>query len=267
MPDKIRADDGLGFDDVPEIYDRVRPTYPPELFATLFASLSRNAALRAVEIGPATGKATRPLLEHGVAVTAVEPGEALVNFLRAGLGSEFSQLEIITAKFEDAELEVGAFDLVLAATSFHWLDKKTRFQRCHDLLRTGGALAVIHTNQIASTADGGFFARVQLVYDRHQDNDPQYAPPTEAELNPEEYEGLAESGLFDDIQLHKYRWDQTYTSAEYGDLMRSYSGTQAMEPPQQEAMISDVCGFINAEFDGSITRPLVITLSLGRKRE
>ena len=53
--------------------------------------------------------------------------------------------------------------------------------------------------------------------------------------------------------------------AEYADLMRSYSGTQAMEPPQQEAMISDVCGLIDAEFGGSITRPLVITLSLGRR--
>ncbi len=264
MPKKVRADDGLGFDNVPEIYDRVRPTYPPELFDELFAYL-RDGDLRAVEIGPGTGKATRPLLEHGIAVTAVEPGEALAGFLRNKLSGEFPQLDVTTAKFEGAELESGAFDLVLAATSFHWIDPETRFQRCHDLLRDGGVLAVVHTNQIASAADKGFFARVQAVYDRHQDNDPRYTPPTEDALKPEEYDGLVASGLFDDIQLHKYRWDQTYSSEDYGDLMRSYSGTQAMEPPQQEAMIADVCALIDAEFGGSITRPLVITLSLGRR--
>ncbi len=265
MTERVRADDGLGFDNVPEIYDRVRPTYPPELFAELLSFLRRSDNLRAVEIGPGTGKATRPLLEQGIAVTAVEPGPALAKFLRDKLGGEFPQLEVLTGKFEDAELEAGAFDLVLAATSFHWLDRETRFQRCHGLLREGGTLAVIHTNQIESPADRGFFARVQPVYDRHQHNDPPLALPTEGGLTPEEYDGLVASGLFDEVQLHKYRWDQTYTSAEYGDLMRSYSGTQAMEPPQQEALIGDVCAFIDAEFGGSITRPLVITLSLGRR--
>ena len=265
MPKKVRADDGLGFDNVPEIYDRVRPTYPLALFAELFSYLRSDSDLRAVEIGPGTGKATRPLLAHGIAVTAVEPGAALAEFLRDKLGGEFPRLEVLTSKFEDAELESGAFDLVLAATSFHWLDPDTRFKRCHDLLRDGGALAVVHTNQIASAADKGFFARVQPVYDRHQDNDPRYTPPTEDALKPEEYEGLVASGLFDDIQLHKYRWDQTYSSEDYGDLMRSYSGTQAMEPPEQEAMIDDVCALIDAEFGGSITRPLVITLTLGRR--
>ncbi len=73
MTEKVRADDGLGFDNVPEIYDRVRPAYPPELFDELFAYLRDGDALRGVEIGPGTGKATRPLLEHGIAVTAVEP--------------------------------------------------------------------------------------------------------------------------------------------------------------------------------------------------
>ena len=265
MTENVRADDGLGFDNVPEIYDRVRPAYPPELFDALFSYIAGDQDLRAVEIGPGTGKATRPLLEHGIAVTAVEPGELLAAFLKRTLGAEYAGLDVVVAKFEEAELQAGAFDLVLAATSFHWLDKATRFQRCYDLLREGGTLAVIHTNQIASTADGGFFARVQPVYDRHQDNDPRYAPPAEDELVPADHDGLVASGLFGDVTLHKYRWDQRYTSREYADLMRSYSGTQAMEPPQQEALIADVCALIDAEFGGAITRPVVMTLSLGRK--
>ena len=265
MADKVRADDGLGFDNVPEVYDRVRPAYPPELFDALFAYLARDEDLRAVEIGPGTGKATRPLLDRGIAVTAVEPGAALAAFLQQKLGVEFPRLRVVVAKFGDAVLEAGAFDLVLAATSFHWLDKETRFQQCYDLVRDGGALAVIHTNQIESDIDEGFFAAVQPIYDLHQDNDPGFALPSEDQLQPEEYGGLVASGLFKDVQLHKYRWDQKYMSREYGDLMRSYSGTQAMEPPQQEALIGGVTAFIAAEFGGAITRPLVMTLSLGRR--
>jgi SAM-dependent methyltransferase len=264
MREPVRADDGLGFDNVPEIYERIRPTYPPALFHALFAYL-RGVELRAVEIGPATGKATRPLLEHGIAVTAVEPGAALAEFLRQQLGAAFPTLEVITSKFEDAELEAGAYDLVFAATSFHWLDRETRFQRCHDLLRDGGALAVMHTNQIESEADKGFFAAAQPIYERHQQAGDGLQLPIEEQLVPPEYDDLVACGLFGEIELHKMRWDQTYSSADYGDLMRSYSGTQAMEPDAQEALIGDITSFIDAEFGGEITRPLVMSLSLGRK--
>ena len=266
MTERVRTDVGLGFDNVPEVYDRIRPTYPPALFARLFSYLPGDVDLCAVESGPGTGQATRPLLEHGIAVTAVEPGQALAAFLLNKLGTEFPMLDVIIAKFDDANLVAGAYDLVLAATSFHWLDKQTRFQRCYDLLRSGGVLAVVQTNQIESDVDAGFFEAAQPICDRHQHTDPPPALPTEEALEPEEYADLVASGLFDNIQLHKYRWDQTYSSRDYGDLMRSYSVTQAMEPPQQEALISEICAFIEAKFEGEITRPLVMTLSLGRKR-
>lgn len=266
MREPVRADDGLGFDNVPEIYDRIRPTYPAELFDALFAYLGDREGPRAVEIGPGTGQATRPLLEHGIAVTAVEPGAALAEFLRSKLGPEFPALEVLVGKLEEVELEAGAFDLIFAATAFHWLDRETRFQRCHDLLREGGVLAVMHTNQIESDADDGFFAAVQPVYERHGQADGGLQLPSEDELTPPEHDDLVASGLFGEVERHKTRWDQTYTSAEYGDLMRSYSGTQAMEPPDQETLIGDITAFIDAEFGGSITRPLVITLTLGRRR-
>jgi len=265
MREPVRADDGLGFDNVPEIYDRIRPEYPPALFEALFAYLP-DRELRAVEIGPATGKATRPLLEYGIAVTAIEPGAGLAAFLRAKLGAEFPSLEVITAKFEEAEMGADAYDLVFAATSFHWLVKATRFQRCHDLLHEDGTLGVMHTNHIESEADKGFFAAVQPIYERHsQGDDPPHQLPNEDNLVPPEYDALIACGLFTDIELHKVRWDQTYSAADYGDLMRSFSGTQALEPPEQDALIGDITAFIDADFGGEITRPLVMTLTLGRK--
>ncbi len=260
------GDCGLGFDNVPEIYDRIRPTYPPELFEELFAYLGGGGRLRAVEIGPGTGQASRPLLEHGIAVTAVEPGEHLAAFLNDKLGGEFPLLEVVNARFEDAELERGAFDLVFAATSFHWLNPMTRLQRSRDLLREGGVLAIVDTNAITSSADRGFFARSQFVYDRHVSNNAPPELPTEAELTPPVFADLNGCGLFEEIRLRRYRWDQTYASAEYADLMRTYSDVQAMERPQREALIRDIGALIDSEFGGSVTGPLVVTLTLGRRR-
>ena len=260
-------DRGLGFDKVAETYDRARPRYPAALFDVLSSYLEQPAGDRrreAVEIGPGTGQATRPLLEHGITVTAVEPGAHLAAFLSEKLGDEFPGLTVVNARFEDCALASGAFDLIVAATSFHWVDPEIRLQRCHDLLRFGGALAIISTNQVRSTADRGFFVRVHPIYRRHRPDERPPELPGE-DVTPAEYVELEATDLFDYVKLRRYRWDQHYTSQEYGDLMRSYSDTQAMAPPDQEALIGDVCALIDAEFGGSITRPLVITLTLGRR--
>ena len=135
-----RADDGRGFDNVPEIYDRIRPGYPEPLFDDLLSFLEQASPqrdLRAVEIGPGTGQATRPLLERGIAVTAVEPGERLAAYLREKLRDDSPGLEVVNATFEECDLESGTYDLILAATSFHWIDPQIRLRKSHDLLREG----------------------------------------------------------------------------------------------------------------------------------
>ena len=45
------SDERLGFDNVPEVYDRARPSYPDALFDDLLAYLDAPAPIRAVEIG------------------------------------------------------------------------------------------------------------------------------------------------------------------------------------------------------------------------
>lgn len=47
--------------------------------------------------------------------------------------------------------------------------------------------------------------------------------------------------------------------------MRSYSGMRAMGVERREALIAELGEFIDAEFGGRVTRPLVITLVAARK--
>ena len=86
------------FDEVPELYDRARPTYPDALFDDLGALVGdrpRHGGLRLLEIGPGTGKATVALVARGYEVTAVELGERLAavarrNVVRCDVKCRFS---------------------------------------------------------------------------------------------------------------------------------------------------------------------------------
>ena len=71
------------FDGVAEVYERIRPSYPPAMFDDLFAVLPPDPEV--LEVGPGPGKATRDLLRRGAQVHAVEIGPALAETLSATL--------------------------------------------------------------------------------------------------------------------------------------------------------------------------------------
>ncbi|MBT5775280.1 MAG: methyltransferase domain-containing protein [Dehalococcoidia bacterium] len=256
------------FDAVAEIYDRARRPYPPRLFDDVFNYLGEHpqepSAVATVEIGPGTGQATGPLLARGVTVAAVEPGPRLAAFLRNKFAAE-QRLLVINERFEDAPLPGGIADLVLAATSFHWVDSDVRYAKTLELLRDGGALAVIGTNQIASSVDRGYFAAAQPIYERYFPGEFVEELPDE-DVTPPEVGEVLEQQEFEGVELFRYRWDQQYSTGEYADLVRSYSGTQRLDVAEREAFVGELAAFIESDFEGTVVRPLVLTLLLARKR-
>ena len=256
------------FDGVAEIYDRARRPYPPRLFDDVFNYIGEHpqepGTVAAVEIGPGTGQATGPLLARGVTVAAVEPGPRLAAFLRNKFAAD-QRLLVINERFEDAPLPGGIADLVLAATSFHWVDSDVRYAKTLELLRDGGALAVIGTNQIASEVDRGYFAASQPIYERYFPGEFVDELPGE-DVTPPEVGEVLEHEAFEGVELFRYRWDQQYSAGEYADLVRSYSGTQRLDAAGREAFVGELAAFIESDFDGTVVRPLVLTLLLARKR-
>src|SRR5499427_10788964 len=91
---------GSVFNEVPELYDRIRPGYPDELFADLVAITGLDKTTSLLEVGCGTGQATRSLAALGCSVTAVEPGAGLAALARRRLAA-FGNVNVESSAFED----------------------------------------------------------------------------------------------------------------------------------------------------------------------
>jgi SAM-dependent methyltransferase len=205
-----------------------------------------------LEIGPGTGQATRPLAERGCQVIAVELGPDLAAVARRNLAG-FPNVEIVTAAFEDWPLPAEPFDLVLAATAFHWLDPALRVDKVADALRRGGSLATVTTHHIAG-GDESFFAEVQNCYVRWDPETPVALSLKAAIDIPSSHHGLDRSARFGPGTLRRYEWDQSYTAASYRELLLTYSGHRALESNAQSNLLGCITSLIDTGYGGQITK-------------
>jgi SAM-dependent methyltransferase len=251
-PDDIR----LSFNEVPDIYDEIRPSYPAELFDELFNLLPAGPWI--VEVGPGTGQATKDLLARGALVDAIEIGPAMAAKLRSNLRSD--RLRITIGDFETTVLESGA-DAVFSASAYHWISPAAKTDRPAAILRSGGVIAIVELIQVESPDDMGFFAAAQPIYERYGQGHRGPPAPARSHVDPETRAVLGADRRFDSVAVHRYDWNQIYTAAQYRNLMASYSATQMMDEPDRVGLLDDMESFVRNEFGGYVTRPLVVALT------
>jgi SAM-dependent methyltransferase len=133
---------GRAFNAVADEYDRHRPTYPDELIDRACETAGIGPGATVLEIGCGTGQLTRSLLERGLRVTAVEPGERLIAQARAQLDGT-GDLHFINARLEDASLPDAHYRAVFSASAIHWIDPDVSWRKAADALVDGGTLALV----------------------------------------------------------------------------------------------------------------------------
>jgi SAM-dependent methyltransferase len=241
------------FEEAPELYDRVRPGYPDALFDDLARLAGLRTGSRVLELGCGTGQATVALARRGYEVVAVELGAGLAAVARRKLAS-FPAVTVVNAAFEAWELPATPFDAVVAATSFHWIEPVVRVPKSADALRAGGALAVISTHHVAGGGER-FFADVQRCYERW---DPETPPGgvtlPAASAVPFDRGELEVGGRFGDVVFRRYEHEQAYSTAEYRDLLLTYSGHRAMDPDAQRGLLGCITRLIDEGYGGRIAK-------------
>jgi SAM-dependent methyltransferase len=264
MPPTDRQRLRATFNQAADLYDRARPGYPPALFDDLAELAGVGPGCRVLEIGPGTGQATVPLAERGCLIVAVELGAELAAVARRNL-ARFPQVQVVTAAFEDWPVPAEPFDVVVAATAFHWIDPALRVSKAAAALRSGGVLATIATHHVAG-GDEAFFAEVQGCYERW---DPGTPPglrlPTAAGI-PTSSDELDRSGRFGPAGFRRYQWEQSYSTASYLDVLLTYSGHRAMEPTAQANLLDCIAGLIDTGYGGRISKRYLTELRIAHRQ-
>jgi SAM-dependent methyltransferase len=251
------------FDSAADLYDAARPSYPVELFDDLIELAELEPGDRLLEIGCATGKATRPLLERGFSVVCVEMGAQLAERARRGLAG--LPVEIHVEPFETFDYERESFDLVYAATAWHWLDPAVRYRKAHQLLRPDGHLAFWSARHAFPHGFDPFFSEIQEVYDALGEGHPGEWPPPPPDEIADDGAEIEASGLFADVEVRRYVWETSFTASEYIALLNTFSGHIAMEAAKRTHLYSEIRQRISARRDPRVRRHWYAILHVARR--
>lgn len=251
------------FDEAPWLYDRYRPGYPSAVLDALMYLARLAPGSRALEVGAGTGQLTISLASRGLTIVALEPGRGMAQILSRKL-EPYPDARVITSRFEDAAITPSSFEVVVAATAFHWVDSTLRYRLAASALRPGGALAVLRNDHVFAASSAAYYTGASEIY-RHRAPEigPPFRPPKESDL-PSLSDELGASQEFEFVEERRFAWDQRYTSSQLIGLLRTYSNHRALPPNIRAELLSDIKTFVDTELGGAFVDRYVTTLCIGR---
>ena len=253
------------FDREAAAYHAVRPSYPPLIFERIREYAPElPAAPEVVEIGVGTGQATKQMAAAGWHILGVEPGPDLANAARRDLAA-FENVRVETARFEDIELPLDRYDLVTAATSWHWVDPDVGIPKAAGLLRPGGALALWWNAHVTDTPDPRW-APIRRVYEDVAPHLARLAPLTPDRPDYDPAAELQLSGHFTDIEQHRFPFSVTYSVAAFLALIGTYASHRTLSDDIRDRLHRELAEAIDRELAGVVTKPYECLLVLGRPR-
>ena len=222
-------------------YDRARPGYPVDLVERIVAASPGRDLL---DVGCGTGISARLFQAAGCTVLGVDPDPRMAELARQG------GTAVEVAKFEDWDPAARAFDTVVAAQAWHWVDPVAGAAKAAAALRPGGRLAVFW-NAFEPPAElkaafaevfrralpeapvaGGFWSRPAL--DAYRAGCARAAG------------GMRETDAFGEPEEWLSHWERPYTRDEWLDLLPTTGGFSRHPRVLQEELLSGVGSAVDA---------------------
>jgi SAM-dependent methyltransferase len=228
-------------------YDRYRPRYPASLFDDLVSRTGLGPGDTAIEVGAGTGIATGPLVDRGLAVTAVEPAAAMAAVAEAKLAG---RIRSVTGRFEDLSPDLPV-RLVAAFNAWHWVDPEIGVDLASRLLAPGGALALVWT-EVVSWGAALFEERLVETFGSRW---PKRIDAVDVSLQP-----VRDDPRFGDVEDLHHVFERTLDGPTFVNVTRTYGGDRS------EAQYRAIERVIRGEFGGSVTKVEDAVLYLARRR-
>ena len=253
------------FGEAAEQYDVGRPGYAGQLVPEVLAYAGATTR-SAVEVGAGTGKATVPFMAAGVAVTCVEPDPRMAAVLRRNAPAA----RIVVSTF-DAWRPDAAYDLLYAATSWHWVAADRQWDLAHAALTSGGSVALFWNPQ--GVLDPAVHAALAEVDRRIGMADAPHAKPATA-YGPAagDWSGpvgwpapsCRADGRFTDLRSRRFRQQTRYSTARYLDFLASVSSYRMLPAATLERALTETAAVLD-EHGGGIDMLHLTDLFLARR--
>ncbi|MDP9250673.1 MAG: methyltransferase domain-containing protein [Chloroflexota bacterium] len=264
------VDRALSFDAWAGDYDRFRPGYPDELFDEIARRLELPEHPQVVDLGAGTGRAALAMAERGWRVTAVEPGHAMLDVLRARASDAGLLVATRQASAEATGLAPGSVDLVAAAQSFHWFDQDRAVAEMARVVRPGGGVALFWN--VRDEEASPFVADYhQLLEERFGGADTgrylQAGRPGGQERTRQAFEGLSSFAPLEKVEL---RHELVMSAEEFMGMAFTASYVRALPDDEQMRFRTDLAALLadhgHAEMQ-ALTVPYRVDLWITQRSE
>ena len=248
--DRSRAE---SFGNVAQLYDRARPTYPPELVDWLLS----DGARRVLDIGCGTGIAGALFAARGCQVTGVEIDARMAAVART------KGIEVEVGSFEQWDDCGRRFQLAISAQAWHWIEPRAGAVKAAAVLSDGGRIACFW-NMGDPPAD--VRERLEPVYRRlgPQLEHLSVVLGKSGGRGEETVAALNDSGRFDSAEIRRFGWSRAYSTDEWLRFIATHSDHQALGERRLEALLDGVGAELDA-LGGSFEYPYVTVLVTARR--
>jgi SAM-dependent methyltransferase len=252
------------FDRVASLYDEVRPGYPDVIIDAVIELSGLPAEGHILEIGCGTGQITWPFARRGYAILALELGSALATLAAEHL-RPYAQARVVLVAFETWPIEQEAFDLVLSAQAFHWIDPAFGLARAAEALKPQGAIALVwHLDRSENT---DFYQATRPLYERFLPSDAQREHVDPLEQRAMRYhDALSQSDAFARLTTFRYPWQRQYTDPQFLKLLQTFSNHQALPEPAKSQFFEGIEAEL-ARFGNVVTCHYETLLLVARKAD
>ena len=240
-----------GFGRAADVYERSRPSYPPDAVALLARELGIGAGRTVLDLAAGTGKLTRLLAELGPQLIAVEPSEAM----RAEFARVLPDVAVHEGTAETIPLTDASVDAAVVAQAFHWFDAPRALEEIARVLRPQGGLALIWNERDETVPWVAELSRV-ILWDVRR----PYVVGTDFRAV------LDASGRFTPCQRERFRFEQDLDRDGLCERVASTSYIAAMEPARRDVLLGKVRDHV-ADFPERFVLPYVTDLFWCHRRE